>query len=107
MCESLGARLIRATVLTGIGCALLAPGIAAADTDLPEGLHCDVLDCSNDTDRDYVVSGHIQCEYTDPDGGGSSGSEQFIDIVPAHSRYRLSGCIDGQAPFLRSIEDVE
>lgn len=110
MRESLGAALRRATVVAGLGGALLVPGaaIAAADAVLPDGLSCDTLDCRNDSDHDYVVSGYMQCVYSDFDGGGgASGSEQFIDIVPAHSVYRLSSCIDGQSPYLRSIDDVE
>ncbi|MFE3188078.1 hypothetical protein ACFXHA_03660 [Nocardia sp. NPDC059240] len=98
----------RPAVLAAIAAAALAPiAPAAADVALPDGLHCDVLDCRNDTDRDYVVSGDMQCEYSDADGGGSSGSEQFTDVVPAHSLFRLQGCIDGQSPYLRSIDEVE
>ncbi|WP_040809014.1 hypothetical protein [Nocardia concava] len=107
MRESLGAAVLRATVVAGFGGALLVPGAAAADAVLPEGLSCDTLDCRNDTDHDYVVSGYMECVYSDFDGGPTSGSEQFIDIVPAHSLYRLSSCIDGQSPYLRSIDDVE
>ncbi|GAB2537125.1 hypothetical protein [Nocardia heshunensis] len=98
----------RSVVFAAIAAAALAPAApAAADVALPDGLHCDVLDCRNDTDRDYVVSGYMQCEYSDTDGGGSSGSEQFTDVVPAHTQYRLQGCIDGQSPYLRSIDEVE
>ncbi|WP_433590420.1 hypothetical protein [Nocardia sp. CA-145437] len=100
--------LARLAVFTGIAGAALAPAASAgADAELPAGLHCDVLDCRNDTDTEYVVSGYMQCEYHDSDVGGSSGSEQFVDFVPAHSLYRLSSCIDGQAPYLRSIDEVD
>ncbi|MFE3794362.1 hypothetical protein KHQ06_22280 [Nocardia tengchongensis] len=97
--------LARLAVLTAVAAAALAPmAAAAADADLPDGLHCDVLDCRNDTDHDYAVSGTMQCEYTDTDGSGSSVGEDFADIVPAHSLYRLSGCLGGQSPYLRSID---
>ncbi|MVU83708.1 hypothetical protein GPX89_41550 [Nocardia sp. ET3-3] len=108
MRESLGAALIRTTVLAGIGCALtvVAAPLAAADVELPDGLHCDVLDCRNDTDQDYAISGSMQCEYGDSDGGGNSSTEDFADIVPAHTVFRLSGCLGGQSPYLRSIDWV-
>ncbi|MEC3956147.1 hypothetical protein VMT65_24130 [Nocardia sp. CDC153] len=100
--------LARLAAFTTLAIAALTPMAAAgADTALPDGLHCDTLDCRNDTDQDYVVSGYMQCEYSDADGGGTSGSEQFTDIVPAHSLTRLLPCIDGQSPYLRSIDDVE
>ncbi|MGW4248445.1 hypothetical protein [Nocardia sp. NPDC004722] len=98
----------RPVVFAAITAAALAPiAPAAADVALPDGMRCDVLDCRNDTDREYVVSGSMQCEYSDPDGGGSSGSEQFTDVVPAHTLFRLQSCIDGQSPYLRSIDEIE
>lgn len=96
-------------LLAGSAAAALAPA-ASADEDvaLPAGLHCDVLDCTNDTDTTYTVSGYMWCENSDADGNGGGSSEQdpFTDKVPAHSRYRLSSCTSGESPYLRRIDSV-